>query len=150
VREERREQSTLAEAAVAEAATGCARPSAPSSGRGAKRLGRCGARGRQQFLRSHAAAGTAAGALEGSLAVAHGYELALAATLGGRLAAAVVGDRAQADAVLERAGDEVRGRWSPTPDASRRRPGSPGRRARALVELLSGDPAALAVAARCW
>ena len=62
--------------------------------------------------------------------MAPGYELALAATLGGRLAAAVVGDRAQADAVLERAGDEGARALVADTGARPRRPGSrrsPGR-----------------------
>jgi chromosome segregation protein len=150
VREERREQSTLAEGAVAEARDGL-REAERAVERARREAAAVGAElaAVNQFLRSHAAAGTAAGALEGSLAVAHGYELALAATLGGRLAAAVVGDRAQADAVIERAGDE--GARALVADTGRQPP-PPGKPpvagARALVELLSGDPAALAVAAR--
>ena len=150
VREERREQSTQAEAAVAEARDGL-REAERAVERARREAAAVGAElaAVNQFLRSHAAASTAAGALEGSLAVAHGYELALAATLGGRLAAAVVGDRAQADAVIERAGDE--GARALVADTTRQPP-PPGEPpvagARALVELLSGDPAALAVAAR--
>jgi chromosome segregation protein len=150
VREERREQSALAEAGVAETREGL-REAERAVERARRESAAVGAElaAVNQFLRSHAAAGTAAGALEGALAVAHGYELALAATLGGLLAAAVVGDRAQADAVLERAGDE--GARALVADTGREPP-PPGEPpvagARALVELLSGDPAALAVAAR--
>ncbi|HVC83876.1 MAG TPA: AAA family ATPase [Solirubrobacteraceae bacterium] len=150
VREERREQSALAEAAVAEAREGL-REAERVVERTRRESAAVGAElaAVNQFLRSHAAAGAAAGALEGTLAVEHGYELALAATLGGRLAAAVVGDRAQADAVLERAGDD--GGRALVADTGREPlpPGEPPvAGARALVELLSGDPAALAVAAR--
>jgi len=81
--------------------------------------------------------------------VAAGYELALAATLGGSLTAAVVADRAAAQAVVERAGEEgaralVLGRNSTPPAPGP--PPVPG--ARALVELLSGEEAVLALAAR--
>jgi chromosome segregation protein len=105
--------------------------------------------GVNQFLRSHAAAGASAEALEGALGVAAGYELALAATLGGSLTAAVVADRAAAQAVVERAGEEgaralVLGRNSTPPAPGP--PPVPG--ARALVELLSGEEAVLALAAR--
>jgi chromosome segregation protein len=150
VREERREHSALAEAAVAEAREGL-REAERAVERARRESAAVGAElaAVNQFLRSHAAAGAAAGALEGTLAVEQGYELALAATLGGRLAAAVVGDRAQADAVLERAGDD--GGRALVADTGRAPP-PPGEPpvagARALVELLSGDPAALAVAAR--
>jgi chromosome segregation protein len=56
-----------------------------------------------QFLRSHEA--TADGvALDGRLEVRAGYELALAAALGGRLGAAVVEDLGAGTALLDRAG----------------------------------------------
>ncbi len=150
VREERREQSAVAEAAVA-AAREALREAEREVERTRREAAAVGAElaAVNQFLRSHAAASTADGALEGALAVAPGYELALAATLGGRLAAAVVGDRAQADAVLERAGDE--GARALVADTAREPPppgAPPVAGARALLELLSGDPAALAVAAR--
>ncbi len=58
-----------------------------------------------QFLRSHAAASTGrAQALEHQLEAEPGYELALAAALGGRLGAVVVADRASGQAELDRAG----------------------------------------------
>jgi chromosome segregation protein len=66
-----------------------------------------------QFLRSHAGVvgdgGTersAAKALSEELSVRDGYELALAAALGGRLSAALVRDRAGAEALLDKAGPD--------------------------------------------
>ncbi len=59
-----------------------------------------------QFLRSHASAPGGARPLADALQVGEGYELALAAALGGRMAAAVVADRTAAAAVLEAAGGE--------------------------------------------
>jgi chromosome segregation protein len=59
-----------------------------------------------QFLRSHVAASGQPDALEHGLEVVAGYELAVAAALGGRLAAAVVADRAAGRALLDRAGSE--------------------------------------------
>jgi chromosome segregation protein len=149
--EEHRRQSATAEAAVA-----AAREALRSAERDVERARReAAAVGAElaavnQFLRSHAAARGAAGALESALTVAPGYELALAATLGGRLAAAVVGDRAQAEAVLEHAGEDgaralVTGiAPAPPPPPGR----APAAGAQPLVELLSGDPAVLALAAR--
>ncbi len=57
-----------------------------------------------QFLRSHAAASGRAQALEHQLEAAPGFELALSAVLGGRLAAVVVPDRAAGEAELDRIG----------------------------------------------
>ncbi len=63
-----------------------------------------------QFLRSHAGAaspgGAAPRALSDALEVRPGYELALAAALGGRLDAALVRDMAGAKALLDRAGQD--------------------------------------------
>jgi chromosome segregation protein len=149
-REEHRQRSAAAEAAVA-----AAREELREAERDVERARReSAAVGAElaavnQFLRSHAAAGGAADALEGALTVAPGCELALAATLGGRLGAALVGDRAQAEAVLEHAGDE--GARALLTDATPAPPPpgpAPTAGARALVELLSGEPAVLAVAAR--
>jgi chromosome segregation protein len=56
------------------------------------------------FLRAHAGAPGGAPALADALEVDDGYELALAAALGGRLGAAVVADRAAGAELLERAG----------------------------------------------
>jgi chromosome segregation protein len=84
------------------------------------------------FLRAHAGAPGGAPALADALDVDGGYELALAAALGGRLRAAVVADRAAGAALLERAGADggsalVAGSGAdaagtgkpPTPDAER-------------------------------
>ncbi len=63
-----------------------------------------------QFLRSHAgvasASGTSPRALSDALEVKPGYELALAAALGGRLDAALVRDMDAAKALLDRAGQD--------------------------------------------
>ena len=66
-----------------------------------------------QFLRTHATALGAGGAerstvkaLSEELSVRDGYELALAAALGGRLGAALVRDRAGAEALLDEAGPD--------------------------------------------
>jgi chromosome segregation protein len=63
-----------------------------------------------QFLSSHARFGAAGAggvsALSEALAVADGYELALAAALGGRLDAALVPDLIAADELLDRAGPD--------------------------------------------
>jgi chromosome segregation protein len=102
-----------------------------------------------QFLRSHAAAAGAGEALESSLSVAAGYELALAAALGGRLGAALVSDRAQAGALLDGAGEEgARALVASTFDAPFPPPAPPAPGARPLIELVSGEPAALEVARR--
>jgi chromosome segregation protein len=149
-REEHRQRSATAEATVA-----AAREALRSAERDVERARReAAAVGAElaavnQFLRSHAAAGGTVDALESALTVAPGYELAIAATLGARLAAAVVGDRAQAEAVLEQAGEEgaralVTGITPPPPPPGR--PPAPG--AQPLIELLSGHPAVLALAAR--
>ncbi len=118
-----------------------------------------------QFLRAHARVGVAHAdapkALSEELSVRDGYELALAAALGGRLDAAVVEDVLGAEALLDRAGPdggaallanvsdlresahiaggahgEGKGGAAPVPGARR------------LLELLSGPPAVLALAAR--
>ena len=57
-----------------------------------------------QFLRAHAGALHGAGALSDGLEVDPGYELAVAAALDGRLAAAIAPDRAGAGGLLDRAG----------------------------------------------
>jgi chromosome segregation protein len=110
-----------------------------------------------QFLRAHARFGSeqagAPRALSEELRVRDGYELALAAALGGRLDAAMVADVAGAQAVLDGAGPDggtallahagaaggEAGEVSPVPPA-------PG--AERLLDLLSGPPAVVALAAR--
>ena len=110
-----------------------------------------------QFLRSHPATAdsahpgaTAPRALSSELRVQDGYELALAAALGGRLEAAVVEDVRGAQALLDGAGPEgatalIASREAPDARAERPVP-APG--ARPLLELLSGPPEVLALAAR--
>jgi chromosome segregation protein len=151
LREERRRESALAEAAV-EAAREALREAERAVERARRESAAVGAElaAVNQFLRSHAGAAGDADALEGALTVAAGYELALAATLGGRLAAAVVTDRAQAEALLERAGEEGARALVleaiPPPPAAAVAPPVGG--ARPLLELLGGEPAVLAVVAR--
>ncbi|HEY7965954.1 MAG TPA: AAA family ATPase [Solirubrobacteraceae bacterium] len=103
-----------------------------------------------QFLRTHAAAGGGGGPdLESALSVEPGYELALAATLGGRLAAAVVGDRSQGVGVLDAARDgDARALVAPPTDFAPPPGAPPTPDARPLLEALRGERDALAVAAR--
>jgi chromosome segregation protein len=109
-----------------------------------------------QFLRGHAQlGGEAAGspkALSVELRVQDGYELALAAALGGRLDAALVQDVAGAQQLLDRAGPEgasalLAGHAS-APTRSRADAPAPAPGARRLTELISGSPEALELAAR--
>jgi chromosome segregation protein len=109
-----------------------------------------------QFLRSHPGVGDSGGAgprpLSSDLRVADGYELALAAALGGRLDASLVDDVPGAEAVLDRAGPEGGSALLATPagahgeQGSTAPPSAPG--ARRLTELLSGPPEVLALAGR--
>jgi chromosome segregation protein len=109
-----------------------------------------------QYLRSHEAAAGGAGALESALAVAPGYELALAATLGARLGSALVADRDAAETLLARVGEEggsalVAGGADADGFARAARVEAavaPAAGARELISLLGGDAAALAVAGR--
>jgi len=114
-----------------------------------------------QFLRSHARVGVehadAPKALSEQLRVQDGYELALAAALGGRLDAALVEDVPGAEALLDRAGPDggsalLADARTRTHAADADAPGSasqaPAPGARRLLELLSGPPAVLALAAR--
>jgi len=149
-REQRRAQAGVAEAAVAaarealrDAERGVEEARREAAGSGAQLAGT------NQFLRSHAAAGGSDDALEGALSVASGYELALAATLGERLSAALVADRAQALAVVDAAGEEggralvTGGRWPPPAPGE-----APVAGAQALASLLRGEPEVLALAGR--
>jgi chromosome segregation protein len=113
-----------------------------------------------QFLRSHVRVGSEQGqgpsALSDELRVEDGYELALAAALGGRLDAALVEDVAGAEALLDRAGPdggsallaEVKELGGGASPASRDGSEPPVAGARRLLELLSGPPAVVGLAAR--
>ncbi|HEX3511484.1 MAG TPA: AAA family ATPase [Solirubrobacteraceae bacterium] len=104
-----------------------------------------------QFLRAHLPLGAAAQgprpALGGELRVEEGYELALAAALGGRLDAVVVDDLGGAQVVLDRAGPDggttlLAGRVRRASAGA----GPPVAGARRLLELVSGPEPALALA----
>ncbi len=119
-----------------------------------------------QFLRGHAGVGSADGAharprrsLSEELRVADGYELALAAALGGRLDAALVDDVAGAESLLDRAGPDggtallavaSDGSGAPgrTPGDAPGSPPAPAAGAQRLLDLVSGPPEVLALAAR--
>jgi chromosome segregation protein len=101
-----------------------------------------------QFLRHHAGAPHGARALADALEVDAGYELAVAAALDGRLAAAVAEDRGAAGALLDLAGHEggralvARGMPDTGPAAEWSGPGAAER----LLDHVRGQPAALALA----
>jgi chromosome segregation protein len=119
-----------------------------------------------QFLRTSTAVGVAAEgqpgeggsrdgaprALSEALRVQPGYELALAAALGGRLDAALVPNLAGAAALLDRAGPDgatallADRRSSESPPAESPAPPIPG--ARPLIELVNGPAPVLALARR--
>jgi chromosome segregation protein len=115
-----------------------------------------------QFLRGHARVGSeshdAPRALSDELRVQDGYELALAAALGGRLDAALVADVDGAQTLLDRAGADGASALladlsaEPHDDASRegqRDHGvAPAPGARHLLDVVSGPPAVAALAAR--
>jgi chromosome segregation protein len=111
-----------------------------------------------QFLRGHAGAwgggqGGGPKALSEELRVSDGYELALAAALGGRLDAAIVDDVAGAESLLDGAGPDggsallaaagAHGRDARSDDGAAMPPG-----AQRLLELISGPAQVLALAAR--
>jgi chromosome segregation protein len=103
-----------------------------------------------QFLRSHGAARGRGEALEQRIQVAPGYELALAAALGGaRLGSLIASDRGGASALLDRAGED--GGRALVADAGAA-PGPAGAPpvagAQRLIELIGGDADALAVLTR--
>ncbi|MEA2215097.1 MAG: chromosome segregation protein, partial [Solirubrobacteraceae bacterium] len=106
-----------------------------------------------QFLRSHpGVSGDGPRPLSSELRVADGYELALAAALGGRLDASLVEDVPGAEALLDRAGPEggsallAAPAGAPAAQSAPAQPSAPG--ARRLTELLSGPPEVLALANR--
>jgi chromosome segregation protein len=147
-------------AALAEADEACdvartARRAAESSAEAARReAARVGAElaSALQFLRTHAAGsgGSDFRSLANELEVEPGYELALAAGLGGRLSAAVVDDLAAARALLEGAGADG-GRAlvadSVAPGVARTTsPPAPG--ARHLGDMVTGPAPAVKLARR--
>jgi chromosome segregation protein len=107
-----------------------------------------------QFLRGHARVsgdrlGQGPRALSEELRVRDGYELALAAALGGRLDAAVVADVAGAESVLDGAGPDggaalLAAAAVPAPPATQ----APAADAQRLLDLVAGPPDALALAGR--
>ena len=105
-----------------------------------------------QFLRSHTRFGAdqpgAARALSDELSVRDGYELALAAALGGRLDAALVSDFAGAEQLLDGAGPDggaaLLADTVAAPPAAGPAPGAGER----LLDLLSGPPAVMQLATR--
>ncbi len=109
-----------------------------------------------QFLRGHAGVGGAQPgapkALSEELRVEDGYELALAAALGGRLDAALVSDVPGAEALLDRVGPDGGTALLAGPgaraDSLPHGESAPVSGARRLLELLSGPPEVLALAAR--
>ncbi len=109
-----------------------------------------------QFLRAHAGVGTqhadSPKALSEELRVEDGYELALAAALGGRLDAALVKDVSGAESLLDRAGPDggtalLANLESAGRPAASSRP-EPVAGARRLLDLLSGPSAVLELAGR--
>ncbi len=108
-----------------------------------------------QFLRSQLGVGgaqaDAPARSSGELRIEDGFELALAAALGGRLDAALVEDVPGAQRILDRAGPEggsallAGGAHGGDVPATGQAP-APG--ARRLIDLLSGPPAVLELAAR--
>ncbi len=113
-----------------------------------------------QFLRGHAGVGAehadSPKALSEELRVQDGYELALAAALGGRLDAALVKDVSGAESLLDRAGPDggtallasLESGERPAASASARSQPDPAPGARRLLDLLSGPPAVLELAGR--
>ncbi len=109
-----------------------------------------------QFLRAHARfdSGQAGAptALSEELRVRDGYELALAAALGGRLDAALVEDVAGAQAVLDGAGPDGATALLPAEPVGApggiEEPPPPAAGAERLLDLLSGPPAVVALAGR--
>ncbi|HUB75562.1 MAG TPA: AAA family ATPase, partial [Solirubrobacteraceae bacterium] len=102
-----------------------------------------------QFLRNHAGAINGAKSLSDLLDVAPGYELAVAAALDGRLAAAVVDGAGEGGVLLDRAGDE--GGRALVGDASGGTPAAgtpPAPSAVPLLHHVRGDEGTLEVVAR--
>jgi chromosome segregation protein len=167
-REQAREASAELAAAQSEreradAATGDAREQLALAERGLEQARRESARigselaAANQFLRGHAAVrGVREGAsqaLSEQLSVREGYELALAAALGGRLDATVVENVAGAQSLLDRAGPDggsallTAATGSPPPAANEQASSMPVG-AQRLLELLDGPEPALSLARR--
>ncbi len=106
-----------------------------------------------QFLRAQAPGLGGAGALADELHVDPGYELAVTAALDGRLRAAVVSDRAEGAALLDRAGaDGGRTLIRPLPPAAAGDPAGapPAAGAEPLADHVSGSELALRLLADAW
>jgi chromosome segregation protein len=110
-----------------------------------------------QFLRSHASVDSSsdgtARALSEELDVRDGYELALAAALGGRLSAALVQDVAGAEALLDRAGPDgavalLAELGSYRESAAGRESKPPKAGAERLLDLVSGSEQVMELAGR--
>ncbi len=100
-----------------------------------------------QFLRSQAGAPGGARALADDLEVDPGYELALAAALGGRLGAAVVPDLASGEALLDRSGaDGGSAIVASGTTGARQAPSPPAAGAERLLDHVRGEGAALELA----
>jgi chromosome segregation protein len=148
-----RRRAALAEADEAAELARTARRAAETSAEAARReAAQLGAQlaSANQFLRSHTVTEAGARSLAHELEVEEGYELALAAALGGRLGAAVVEDIGAARVVLDRSGADgaralVVGADAPEPARASAAP-VPG--ARSLAELVRGPHAAVALARR--
>jgi chromosome segregation protein len=140
--------------ADAEAALEAVRAAVREAERAAEQARRQAARvggelaGVNQFLRNQVGALRGAPPLSDALDVDPGYEVALAAALDGRLAAAVVDGRDRAGALLDAAGaDGGRALVSdPSPATSADGSTPPAAGARRLLEHLRGDGPALALA----
>ena len=105
-----------------------------------------------QFLRNHAGAIHGARSLSDSLDVAPGYELAVAAALDGRLAAAVVDGTEAGGALLDRAGNDGGRALVAGSDSRHRRTGDPavGRRRATAVPTSAATRRRSRSWAGCW
>jgi chromosome segregation protein len=102
-----------------------------------------------QFLRNHAGAIHGATSLSDSLDVAPGYELAVAAALDGRLAAAVVDGTDAGGALLDRAGNDGGRALVAGSDPAPVQPSTPpSAGAELLLAHVRGDEATLTIVAR--
>jgi chromosome segregation protein len=147
---ERRERAD-ADAEQARAALRAAETSADAARREAAKVG-AELAAANQFLRSHAGSvggqGGKAKALSDALQVEPGYELALAAALGGRLGAALVADMPGAQALLDRSGQDGATALLASAPGAVGRGAPPTLQAEPLADLLDGPADALAVAKR--